>query len=314
MAAPLRLGTRGSDLARTQSGQAAALLEASGESVEMVVVRTSGDRLAEVSLAKVGGKGLFIKELEEALLADEIDLAIHSMKDVPAALPEGFALGAVSARVDERDVLVCSRALADAPEGLAALPRGARVGTGSLRRRAQLVAARPDLDVVAIRGNVDTRLGLLETGGFDAVVLAAAGIHRLGLEIRVHPLPAATFLPAAGQGILAVEIRADDEATRRRVAPLHDPMVARFASAERAFVHALEASCTAPVAAWCRMEGEQLRCDGLVASLDGRRTLRETLTAALTDAEGLGREVAARLLTQGAAEILAEVEREIWEA
>ena len=312
MPAPLRVGTRGSDLARTQSGQAAALLEAAGEAVEMVIVRTSGDRLAQASLAKVGGKGLFIKELEEALLADEIDVAIHSMKDVPATLPRGFAMGAVSARVDPRDVVVRSREFASAPGGLAGLPQGARIGTGSLRRRAQLAALRPDLDVVAIRGNVDTRLGLLESGDCDAVVLAAAGIQRLGLDVPVHPLEAETFLPAAGQGILAVEIRADDDETRQRLAPLHDPASASVVAAERAFVHELDASCTAPVAAWCRMEDARLRCDGLVASLDGRQILREALTAEVADAETLGREVAARLLGQGAAEILAEVEREIW--
>ena len=312
MAAPLRVGTRGSDLARTQSGQAAALLEASGESTEMVIVRTSGDRLSKVSLAKVGGKGLFIKELEEALLSDEIDMAIHSMKDVPATLPDGFILGAIGARVDERDVLVRSREFQGPEEGLDGLPQGARVGTGSLRRRAQLASLRPDLEVVAIRGNVDTRLGLLDGEDMDAVVLAAAGIQRLGLDVQVHPLASEKFLPAAGQGLLAIEIRANEEATRRRLAPLHDPAAATAAAAERAFVHALDASCTAPVAAWCRAEETHLRCDGLVASLDGQNILRTTLTAAPEEAAWLGREVASRLLDQGAAEILAEVERAIW--
>lgn len=312
MSAPLRVGTRGSPLARTQSGQAAAILEASGEAIQMVVVRTSGDRLSEVSLAKVGGKGLFIKELEEALLADEIDLAIHSMKDVPATLPEGFILGAVGARVDERDVLVRSSELQGGADGLSGLPPRARVGTGSLRRRAQLAALRPDLEVVAIRGNVDTRLGLLDSGDLDAVMLAAAGIQRLGLSVPVHPLASETFLPAAGQGILAIEIRAGDEATRRRIAPLHDAAAATAAAAERAFVHTLDASCTAPVAAWCRLEENQLRCDGLVASLDGQQILRATLTSEPAGAAALGKEVATRLLEQGAAEILAEVERAIW--
>ena len=312
MPGPLRLGTRGSQLARTQSGQAAAILEAAGESIEMCVVRTSGDRLSKASLAKVGGKGLFIKELEEALLAGEIDLAIHSMKDVPAILPEGFVLGAVGARVDERDVLVRSLEFQNAADGLAGLPPGARVGTGSLRRRAQLLASRPDLEVVAIRGNVDTRLALLEGADLDAVVLAAAGIQRLGLEVPVHPLASESFLPAAGQGVLAIEIRAGDEGTRQRIAPLHDSLAAMTASAERAFVHALDASCTAPVAAWCRMEETHLRFDGLVASLDGRQILRETLTGEPACAEALGRDVASLLLDQGAAEILAEVERGIW--
>jgi hydroxymethylbilane synthase len=312
LSAPLRVGTRGSPLARTQSGQAAAILEASGEAIQMVVVRTSGDRLSEVSLAKVGGKGLFIKELEEALLADEIDLAIHSMKDVPATLPEGFILGAVGARVDERDVLVRSSEFQGGADGLSGLPPRARVGTGSLRRRAQLAALRPDLEVVAIRGNVDTRLGLLDSGDLDAVMLAAAGIQRLGLSVPVHPLASETFLPAAGQGILAIEIRAGDEATRRRIAPLHDVAAATAAAAERAFVHTLDASCTAPVAAWCRLEENQLRCDGLVASLDGQQILRATLTSEPAGAAALGKEVATRLLEQGAAEILAEVERAIW--
>ncbi|MFP6665328.1 MAG: hydroxymethylbilane synthase [Deltaproteobacteria bacterium] len=313
MSVPLRVGTRGSALALTQSKQAVALLEAAGTPVELIVIRTSGDKMKDIPLAKVGGKGLFIKELEEALRGGSIDFAIHSMKDVPAQLPEGFALGAISTRADARDVLVRSPAHRGLPPGLDALPTGARIGTGSLRRRAQLVALRPDLEIVPIRGNVDTRIGKAESGELDAVMLAAAGIARLGLDVPIDPLPAEIFLPSAGQGFLAIEIRMGDTATERLLQPLHDPAAAQAATAERAFVGALDASCTAPVAAWCRERDGLLVCDGLVASLDGREMLRTSLSAKATEAADLGRRVAGALLARGAAHILAEVERQMAE-
>lgn len=312
----LRIGTRGSPLALAQSGQTAARLEAAGFEVEMVVVRTSGDRMKDVSLAKVGGKGLFIKELEESLARGEIDLAIHSMKDVPAELPPGFEIAAVTRRADERDVLVLPEDAdagvaeqADGDAALDALAPGARIGTGSLRRRSQIAARRSDLESVAIRGNVDTRLEKLRRGEVDAVVLAAAGVARLGLPIRTRPLSSAGFVPSPGQGALAIECRADDEATRARVAVLDDPAVGAACAAEREFLRRLGASCVVPVAALGRSRDDGLvELDGLVASLDGQTILRGRSTGRGAEA---GAGLAAELIGQGARDVLAEVERQM---
>lgn len=323
----LRVGTRGSALALAQSGQTVARLEAAGVPAELVVIRTSGDKLANVSLAKVGGKGLFIKELEEALAAQEIDLAIHSMKDVPAELPPGFDLVAVTARADVRDVLV--RRSSDGPAGgdglheasassplsrlpaLAALPRGARVGTGSLRRRAQLAALRRDLDVRQMRGNVDTRLRKLEEGEYDAIVLAAAGLARLGIDPNAAPLEADAFLPAPGQGALAIEARADDARVRALVRVLDDAATRAACAAERAFLRELGASCQVPVAAHARVTGDgRLVLDGLVASLDGSRVLRDVATGDPERAAALGKTLADLLIARGAHEVLRAAEEQ----
>ncbi len=316
---PLRIGTRGSPLAVAQSGQTAARLEAAGYPVEMIIVRTSGDRLSEVSLAKVGGKGLFIKELEEALARGEIDLAIHSMKDVPAELPEGFVLAAVTERADERDVLVLAE---DAEEGatgtldgdaaLSAMKPGARIGTGSLRRRSQIAARRSDVETAAIRGNVDTRLEKLRRGDVDGVVLAAAGVARLGLEIRTRPFDSAGFLPSPGQGALAIECREDDAATRTSVAVLDDPATAGACTAERAFLRELGATCVVPVAALAvDLGGGEVRLDGLVASLDGATILRAQLVGAPGE---VGIQLARKLIADGARDVLDEVERQMAES
>jgi hydroxymethylbilane synthase len=326
--ARLRVGTRGSALALAQSGQTVARLEQAGVPAELVVIKTSGDKLANVSLAKVGGKGLFIKELEEALVANEIDLAIHSMKDVPAELPPGFALAAVTARADVRDVLV--RRAADEPAAgaavaghaagshalsqlpaLVALPRCARVGTGSLRRRAQLAALRDDLDVLQMRGNVDTRLRKLEDGEYDAIVLAAAGLARLGISPNAAPLAADAFLPAPGQGALAIETRADDVRVRELLGVLDDPASRAACAAERAFLRELGASCQVPVAAYARVaDGGRLTLDGLVASLDGSRVLRDVAIGTVERAAELGRELADLLASRGAHEILRDAEEQ----
>lgn len=321
---PLRVGTRGSALALAQSGQTVALLARAGVPAELVVIKTSGDRLADVSLAKVGGKGLFIKELEEALAAREIDLAIHSMKDVPAELPPGFVLAAVTARADVRDVIVQRladvgaehSAVAAAVEGplgllpvLAAMRAGARIGTGSLRRRAQIAALRPDLVVVPMRGNVDTRLRKLESGEVEAIVLAAAGLARLGVAPHARALAAEAFLPAPGQGALAIETRADDERVRALVAVLDDPPTAAACAAERAFLRELGASCQVPVAAFARAGDDgRLVLDGLVASLDGARVVRDADSGDPERAALLGRELAGRLVSRGAREILRAAE------
>lgn len=327
--AKLRVGTRGSALALAQSGQTVARLEAAGVPAELVVIKTSGDRLANVSLAKVGGKGLFIKELEEALAANEIDLAIHSMKDVPAELPPGFALVAVTTRADVRDVLVrrssdvaASGDVGASDDGgersalsrlpaLAALPRGARVGTGSLRRRAQIAALRDDLDVRQMRGNVDTRLRKLEEGEYDAIVLAAAGLARLGITPNAAPLAADAFLPAPGQGALAIEARADDTVVRELLRVLDDAASRAACAAERAFLRELGASCQVPVAAHaCLTTDGVLHLDGLVASLDGRQVLRDAASGDPQHAAELGRALADRLTARGAHDILRAAEEQ----
>ncbi len=309
---PLRIGTRGSRLALTQSGQLVERLRAAGIAAELVVIQTSGDRLLDTPLARIGGKGLFIKELEEALTDGAIDCAIHSLKDVPAQLPPGFALAAVSAREDPCDVLVPATRLAvpgvDGLELLAALPPGCRIGTGSLRRRAQILARRPDLTIIGLRGNVDTRLKRAEEGVVDVVVLAAAGLRRLGLEVDARPLSVDVIVPSSGQGALAIEIRADRPDLFERLKTLQDPETAALCSAERAFCRALGASCVAPVAAFATTTASgQFRLTGLVAGIDGYPLLREFIEGALVDAERLGEALARRLLERGAGDVLASV-------
>ncbi|MBI2467562.1 MAG: hydroxymethylbilane synthase, partial [Candidatus Rokubacteria bacterium] len=268
--------------------------------VELIPIRTSGDRLPDANLALVGGKGLFVREIDEALLDGRIELAVHSLKDLPAALPAGLVLAAFPERDDPRDVLV-SRA----GGGLAALPRGARVGTASLRRRVQLQALRPDLAVELIRGNVDTRLRKLDEGLYDAVVLAAAGLHRLGIaRSTAEVLDATRMLPAVGQGTLAVEARADDAATRRLVGVLDHADTRVAAEAERGFLTAIGGSCTTPLAAYARREQGVFRLDALVATPDGARILRDGAEGDPRDAAALGRRVAERMLAAGAGEIV----------
>lgn len=299
-AAPLRLGTRGSALALRQSGMIAADLERRGVVVEMVVIKTSGD-VATGSLAALGGKGLFVKEIEEALLRGRIDLAVHSLKDVPAVLPNGLALVATPARADARDVVV-SHAGVD----IARLPAGTRVGTSSLRRRAQLLTLRPDLAVVEMRGNVDTRLDKLARGHVDAILLAAAGLARLGLTpAGAVTIPVRAFVPAIGQGILALEARADDERVGRLVAALEDPATRAAATAERAFLAAIGGDCHTPLAAHAVVDGAMLAMRALVYSVDGRRFVGDTFEGPLDAAADVGTRLAAALLTRGAGDLIA---------
>jgi hydroxymethylbilane synthase len=264
-----------------------------------VPIRTSGDRLAQARLAVEGGKGLFVKEIEEALLARRIELAVHSLKDLPADLPGGLGLAAFPEREDPRDVLVSRDA-----GGLDGLRPGARVGSSSLRRRVQLLARRPDLEVEPIRGNVETRLQKLDDGLYDAVVLAAAGLRRLGLS----PAGAVTLaldemLPAVGQGTLAVEAREEDEMTRRLVGVLDHPDTRAATVAERSFLQAIGGSCTTPLAAYARYEGRTLWLSAFLATGDGARVLRESRPGATTP-DALGRDVAGWMLERGAAEIV----------
>ncbi len=301
---PLRLGTRGSALALRQSGMIAAALERLGTPVEIVTIRTSGD-VATGSLAAQGGKGLFVKELDEALLRHQIDLAVHSLKDVPATLPKGLALVATPPRADARDVLISAAGV-----GFADLPAGIRIGTSSLRRRAQIASLRPDLAVVEMRGNVDTRLAKLGRGEVDAIVLAAAGLERLGLTpagaIMLSPT---VFVPAIGQGILALEARADDEAVRTIVGALDHPATHAAARAERAFLTAIGGDCHTPLAAYATVAGDRLAMRVLVASIDGRDLVGDTFTGAVADAEQIGARLAAALLSRGAAALIAAADR-----
>jgi hydroxymethylbilane synthase len=294
----IRVGTRASLLALAQARSVASGLDGGG-GAEIVPMRTEGDRLAEARLAVVGGKGLFVRELEEALLRGDIDVAVHSLKDLPAELPAGLTLAAFPPREDARDILVARR-----PISLETLGQGARVGTSSPRRRALLLSVRPDLAVEPIRGNVDTRLRKLAGGDWDAVVLAAAGLRRLALTPEhVGPLDPDVFVPAVGQGILAVEARADDRDTQARLAPVDHPATRACALAERAYLARLGASCHTPMAAHACLEGDTLRMSAVVASEDGRRLLRASGTAPAAEAGRLGRELADTLLARGAADI-----------
>jgi hydroxymethylbilane synthase len=296
----VRLGTRGSRLALVQCEQVAAALRGHGARVEVVVIRTSGDRLAQVALADFGGKALFVKEIEEALLAGQIDVGVHSLKDMPAALPAGLVLAAFPAREDPADVL-----LTRGPGGWDGLPRGARVGTSSLRRRALVLARRPDLRPEPIRGNVETRIEKLGAGACDATILAAAGLRRLGLAPPyLTALPVEEFVPAVGQGILAVEAREADREVLELLGRLDDTRSRSEAVAERAFLERLGADCHTPVAGHACHDGLQLTLTGVVASLDGMTVVRSQATGAPGQAEQLGASVAGELLAKGAKALL----------
>jgi hydroxymethylbilane synthase len=301
----LRIATRGSELALWQAHAVRRALAGAGCAAEVRVVRTTGDRIQDVPLSRIGDKGLFTRELDAALLAGEADLAVHSLKDVPTRLPDGLVIAAVTERADPRDVLLLADGAAGALEGL---PAGARVGTSSLRRRAQLAVRRPDLHVDDLRGNLNTRLAKLDAGGYDAIVLAAAGVERLGWEARIaERLDAPAWLPAAGQGALAVVVREDRVDVAERLRPLHHAATAAATAAERALLRALEGGCQVPIGALGTVEGERLVLHGLVASLDGGRVVRVEERGPAAEAEALGRRAAAELAARGADRILDEV-------
>jgi hydroxymethylbilane synthase len=299
----LRIATRQSPLALWQAEHVASLLTAAhpGLRVELVKMVTEGDRILDRALNTAGGKGLFIKELEQGLAEGRADLAVHSMKDVPAELPPGFALPVFCAAADPRDALVSGTA-----GSLDALAEGARIGTASLRRGCQLLARRPDLQLVLTRGNVQTRLAKLDRGDCDALLLAAAGLDRLGLAARIAArLPVDVMLPAVTQGVLGLECRAGDNAVMALLAPLHAPDTALRVRAERAFAARLGGGCHTPLAAHAVLDGAQLRLTGLVGSPDGRRVLRQAQTGPADEPEALGLALAEHLIAQGAAELLA---------
>jgi hydroxymethylbilane synthase len=299
---PLRIATRKSQLALWQAGHVAGLLRRAhaGLEVELVPMVTQGDRIQDRSLAAIGGKGLFIRELEVALEEHRADIAVHSMKDLPSDLPAGLTIAAVLERADARDALLTASA-----GRLEDLPRGARVGTSSPRRQAQLLAARPDLKIDALRGNVDTRLRRLDGGDMDAIVLACAGLIRLGLESRITArLDPKMFLPAVAQGVIGIECRGADSRTLALVTVLESRETRIVMDAERAFAHRLGGSCQSPIAAHARLDGGTLLLDGLVAEPDGSRLVRDTASGSIGDPAGLGRLLAERILDAGAGPLL----------
>ena len=301
----LRIGTRGSRLAITQSEWVKGRIE-SGHldvSVELVRIKTEGDKVLDSPLSKIGGKGLFVKEIEEALLRKEVDLAVHSIKDEPAELPEGLHLPVFPEREDPRDAFISTEY-----ESVGELPDGASVGTGSLRRSSQLLHMRPDLDIVPLRGNVDTRIKRLESGNLHSIILAAAGLRRLGLAARISQLlPAEEFLPAIGQGALGLELRQDNDGVYDILRSLNHESTEVTVRAERAFLKELEGGCQVPIAAHCRLEGEVVILHGMVAELDGSRIIKDELRGQKERPEETGIGLARRLLSSGADEILKRI-------
>jgi hydroxymethylbilane synthase len=299
--ARLRIGSRGSELALWQAQHISGLLRAHGHTVEIEIIKTTGDRITGVALAKVGTKGMFTKEIEEALMENRVDLAVHSLKDLPTEIGADFEIHAITTREDPRDVF-CSSKFAS----IDALPREASVGSSSLRRQAQLKALRPDLEVHPIRGNVDTRLRKLEAGEYDAIILAAAGLNRLGkTEMIRQIIPIDVMTPAAGQGALAVEIRKGDRATREFIAFLDDPVARATTTCERSLLSRLGGGCQVPIGALAQMQSGRMRLNAVVAHPDGTKVLRETRDG--DDAVRLGEEVGDALLGKGANVILEEV-------
>ncbi len=302
----IRIATRKSALALWQAEHVATLLRALPEvaDVELVPMTTRGDEVLDRSLQKIGGKGLFIKELELAMQAGEADIAVHSMKDVPAEMPDGFCVAAVLERANHADALV-------SPQGMRLddLPRGARVGSSSLRRQAQLRMMRPDLEVQPLRGNVNTRLKKLDDGQYDAIILAAAGLERLQLEQRISQLFETTeMLPAAAQGVIGIECLADRDELRATLGKLNDDTALCTTIAERAIARVLQASCQSPVATFARVDGDGLTVTALVALPDGSESLRDAITGSADDAEQLGERLATRMLEKGARELLDRAE------
>jgi hydroxymethylbilane synthase len=301
----LRIGTRGSMLALWQANWVKQTIEAqhSHLSVEIQIIKTRGDKILDVPLAKIGGKGLFVKEIEEALLDGGIDIAVHSMKDMPGDIPPGLCIGAVPERENPFDVLITSQGLR-----LKDLISGARIGTSSLRRSAQLVHNRPDLNIVPLRGNLDTRLKKLDGHDLDGIILAAAGVHRLGFEDRITEyLPEDLLLPAAGQGALCIEIRSNDALTTTAVAGLDHYPSRLVVLGERAFLHRLQGGCQIPIAAYGKTDGATIIMRGLVASLDGKNIIRDSVSGPEAKSEYLGIQLAERLISKGADRLLAEL-------
>jgi hydroxymethylbilane synthase len=303
----LRIGTRGSLLAKWQAEFVRRqIFQAAGIEGEIVIIKTSGDKLAQTSLSEIGGKGIFVKELEEALLDNSIDIAVHSVKDIPTKTPPGLSFPAILRREDVRDCLVTNNGA-----NLAALREGARVGTGSLRRRAQLLHLRPDLDIRDLRGNVDTRLRKVESGEYDAVMLAKAGLDRLGWSSRIsETLSPDVCMPAVGQGAIAAECRLADNEAAEVLGTLDDAETRTAIIAERALLSALQGGCQVPIGAWARTERDEFVLEACVCSVDGSQYVRQRASASPDQAVALGEHVARLLIEAGAQSILEEVSRQ----
>ena len=302
----LRIGSRGSQLALWQANHISAVLRARSHEVEIEIIHTTGDKITDVPLSMVGtkgglGKGIFTKEIEEALAAGRIDLAVHSLKDLPTELAPGFEIAAIAKREDARDAF-CSRHYS----ALQDLPQGARVGTSSLRRQAQMKAVRPDLDIHPLRGNVDTRLRKLEQGEYDAIILASAGLKRLGkIELIKQIIPTELICPAAGQGALAIEIRKGETATRRQLEFLDDPAARAATTCERALLNCLGGGCQVPIGAFAEVRNGRLHLESIVADPDGSKVLRDSRDG--DDPEKLGHDAGTALLNRGGDQILEAV-------
>jgi len=306
MKVSIKIGTRASKLALWQANWVkSALIEANpSQAVELVTIKTKGDKILDVPLAKVGGKGLFVKEIEQALLDQRIDIAVHSMKDMPAEIPEGLCIGAIPRRESATDVLI-SRA----GRRFAELPRGAVIGTSSLRRAAQLRHARPDIEIVPLRGNLDTRLKKLQTENLDAIVLAAAGVKRLELEHRITEyLDSEVMLPAVGQGALCIEMRQHDPVIEPMVKALDDPPSRAIVLGERAFLNRLGGSCQVPIAGHGEIISNTFQLTGLVANIDGSRIIKSVLSGAVDSSESIGINLAEELISRGADKILEQLQ------
>ncbi len=299
------IGTRSSKLALWQADYVMECLQKKYPElhVEKKLMTTKGDKILDAPLAKIGGKGLFTKELEQDMLAGGIDIAVHSLKDMPTEVPDGLIITAITKRCDPGDAFVSNKVAS-----LAELPQGAVVGTSSLRRKAQLLHARPDLEVRDLRGNVNTRLKKLDAGEYDAAVLAVAGLRRLGFGGRItEVLPKSMILPAVGQGALAIEAREDDAETRELVAFLNDEATVACAKAERAFLSKVEGGCQVPVGVYATPEDGGLHVEAVIASLDGRRLYRDHVSGQVKDAEPLGTRLADKLLDMGGIDIMHEI-------
>ena len=305
----LRIGTRASQLALWQANWVKSELEKRypGMEVTLTKIKTIGDKILDVPLAQVGGKGLFVKEIEEAMLRGEIDIAVHSMKDVPTEFPDGLGLYCITEREDPRDAVISRNVK------FADLPQGAKIGTSALRRQAQLLKVRPDLEMVIIRGNVETRINKLETENLDAVILAAAGLKRLGFTEKVAEyLSPDLSIPAIGQGALGIECRLDDEEVKKTIEFFNHPPTSHAVRAERALLWRCEGGCQVPIAAHGTVSGDELQLTGFIASVDGAKSVRGSISGPVAESEKLGISLAEQLLKEGGHEILAEVyQREV---
>jgi len=306
----VRIGTRGSELALWQTNwvKEHLLRHFPQLQIDTIIIKTTGDRILDSPLSKIGDKGLFIKEIEHALLNNEIDLAVHSLKDVPTSIPEGLMIGAVTRREDVHDVLIAHPK--KAYHSFDELPYGAVIATGSLRRKCQVLHWRPDLQIVDIRGNLNTRFRKLEESDWDGMILARAGVARLGLEEKItEVLPIDRMLPAVGQGALAVEIRDSDRALRKLVSVVHDEATARATRAERALLRELEGGCQIPIGTYGRIDRAQLVLDAIIGTVDGKKTVRGKIRGEPEDAEAVGQRLAQTLLASGGREILQQIRR-----